>query len=628
MKNIKKYFGLTLIALLFSVVLSACEDKDEIGSDNLGMAIKVFSPTKVVPGQPVTINGSGFGEVTEVVFPGGIAVSNFELVSNEMIRVVTPAGINISDEGEKLLVRSASDQAESPRVMTQGHTQVRAYSAEPGEDVKTKSILKIFGQDMEFVSKATFVGSDDNEIVLEAKDFYRIATGSVAIKVPADVKEGVNPASIETLDGLKFDLPDFNYVAAAAGGHWETVKKYLWKNETGDPIPGWGSTFRFSNVETATGEEIYAFPMEDWAVIKDGTFRVALDVNDASNIRITTGWWTGAYGGNEHNSIDFVQEDEDGTKFIELNFKEEGSLYDNLDQQHMLFTGSDYTLLAIYTQEDVWVEEAEGHWERKSLWKNDAGEAVPAWGGKFRFSNVETSSGEEIYAFPMEDWAIIKDGVVKVAVDVNDASNIRITTGWWTGAYGGDEHNCIDFVQEGADGTKFIELNIKEEGTLYDNLDAQHLLFTGSDYTVLEIYLDVWVEEAGGAKPVVLWENVEGEAVPSWGGKFRFSNVETSSGEEIYAFPMEDWAIIKDGKFRVALDVNESSNIRITTGWWTGAYGGDEHNCIDMVEEDADGTKFIEVNIKEEGSLYDNLDVQHLLFTGSDYTVLKLYYIK
>lgn len=629
MKSIK-YFGMALIALLCTVGFSACTD--DSGYGDLGLAIKVFSPTKVVTGQPVTINGSGFSDVTEVVFPGGIAVSDFERVSDEMIRVVTPAGINIAEGGEKLAVRTASEMAESPRLMTQGNTEVKSFSAEAGEDVKAKSILKVFGKDMEFVNKVTFIDKDDNTVELEQKDLFRIATNSVAIRIPDNIKEGKQVGTFETFDGKHFELPEYNYVAASSG-HWETKKVMIWENPdpAGNGAVNWNGTYRFSNVETSTGEEIYAIPMDQWDVIKDGEFCFAFDGGADANVRITTGWWTGAYGGNEHNCIDFAEVDETtGLSVIKLNIKEEGSLYDNLDAQHLLFTGSGYTPMALYIEEQVWVEDEEGHWERKSLWKNDGTGGDINWNGTYRFANENTKTGEEIYAFSMDDWALIKDGKVRVAVETTEASNIRITTGWWTGAYGGTEHNCIDYVIEEADGTKYIELNIKEEGSLYDNLDAQHLLFTGSDYKLLEIYINEWVVD-GAAKPVVIWENPDpdGYGAVNWNGVYRFSNEETVSGEQIYAIPMDQWDIVKNGTFYFVYDGGDDANVRITTGWWTGAYGGADHNCIDMAETDAaTGLKVIKINIKEDGNLYDNLDAQHLLFTGSGYTPMKLYYVK
>ena len=87
MKKIFKYFGLILSVVLVGA-LASCNKEGGSESADLGLHIKVFFPTKVVAGQPMTINGSGFSDVTEVVFPGGVTVakSGFELVSDEASR--------------------------------------------------------------------------------------------------------------------------------------------------------------------------------------------------------------------------------------------------------------------------------------------------------------------------------------------------------------------------------------------------------------------------------------------------------------------------------------------------------------------------------------------------------------
>ena len=491
MKKIFTYFGIFLSVVLMGS-LSSCQTKELEQTADLGLGIKVFSPTKVVKGQPMTINGSGFGDVKEIIFPNDVSVTDFEIVSNEMIRVVAPSGI--SAEGGKLIVRTDEEQVESPLPLTLGNTSVSGYSKLDGEEVEGGEQITIFGKDLEFINAVELLDADSVANVISHSDFYRKGTSSVIFYVPRkNIFEGTFKGKVYTYDGKTFEMPELSYKPKQDAGHWEIQKTILWEND-GTPIPSWGGTFRFSSAERSTGEEIYAFPMEDWAAIKEGVVRVAVDVNESSNIRITTGWWGDAYGGFEHNCIDFVQEDEDGTKYIELNIKEEGTLYDQIDEKHLLFTGDQYTILYIYTQEEVWVEGEAGHWERKSFWKNEDGTPIPSWGGTFRFSSAERSTGEEIYAFPMEDWAVIKEGAVRVAVDVNESSNIRITTGWWGDAYGGFEHNCIDMVQEDENGTKYIELNIKGEGTLYDQIDEKHLLFTGDAYTLLEIYVETWVE--------------------------------------------------------------------------------------------------------------------------------------
>lgn len=608
--------------------VTSCNPQEIDVNDEVELGIKVFFPTKVVTNQPMTISGTGFKEVSEIVFPDGVAVKNFEIVNDGMIRVNAPAGIKA--EGGKIIVRSSTDEAESKEELTVGKTAISGYSSQAGETLTGRDNLTIYGTDLEFICAVEFMDGEGNIIRVEEGKFYRKGTSNVIVTIPDNVLDGAYVAHVYTYDGKSFEMPEFIYAHYEGGGHWETIKTILWENEALTPCPSWGGKFRFGLEGTDGNNEcIHTFPADQWAIIKDGVVRVAVEVSDASNIRVTTGWWSAAYGGGEHNCIDMVQEDEDGTKFIELNIKEDGNIYDMIDQQHLLFTGDAYTVLYIYTQEEVWVEGDTGHWERKSLWKNETGEAIPSWGGKFRFGlDGRDGNGECIATFPQDVWDIIKDGTVRAAVAVSDASNIRITTGWWSAAYGGTDHNCLDMVQEEEDGTKFIELNIKEDGNIYSMIDEQHLLFTGDAYTLLELYVNEWVEgSSAGPEQVVMWEN-DGTPVPSWGGTFRFCNEEKVSGEQIHAFTMEEWSIIKEGTIYFSYIDNGNANVRITTGWWTGAYGGTDYNCAALAEDGEDGTKVIKLNIKEDGNLYDNIDEQHLLFTGDAYTPVRIFYIK
>ena len=529
MKKTIKYLGILLSVVLMGA-LSSCTIKDINEDDDLGLNIKVFAPTKVVAGQPMTINGTGLLTASEIVFPGGIPVTNFEIVSNEMIRVTAPSGI--AAEGGKLIVRSYDEEVESRLPLTLGRTNISGYDKQEGEEVEGGQTITIYGEDLEFINSVELLNAEGVPQLLKSEDFYRKGTSTVMFYVPTkNIYEGSFVGKIFTYDGREFAMPELAYKPKQESGHWETKKTIYWENTDGTPIPTWGGKFRFTfDGNDANNECIATFPADVWALIKDGTIRAAVEVNDASNIRITTGWWTGAYGGTDHNCTDMLQEEEDGTKYIELNIKEDGNLYDNIDQQHLLFTGDAYTLLYLYTVEEIWVPGEEGHWERNSYWKNTDGTAIPAWGGKFRFTfDGNDANNECIATFPADVWALIKDGKVRAAVAVNDASNIRITTGWWTGAYGGTDHNCIDMIQEEEDGTKYIELDIKGDGNLYDNIDQQHLLFTGDAYTLLEIYTMVWVEGGGGGNSEVeLWT---GEAIADdWGNQ---PNLLSDAGVEL-----------------------------------------------------------------------------------------------
>ena len=269
MKKIFKYFGVFLSVALLGA--AACTPSEIEESADLGLGIKTFFPTKVVAGQPMTINGSGFSDVREIVFPDGVTVTNFELVGGEMIRVTAPSGISAA--GGKLIVRSADDEAESLQELSLGKTVISGYSKQDGESITGGEQLTIYGQDLEFISSVELLDPDGNPLILQDEDFYRKGTSSVIITLPRKVFEGTFIGKVYTFDGREFPLPELAYEPASdGGGHWETIKTSIWKNDGSHGKVSWSSDYRFASETNKTGEEIYAIPDDIWAKMKSGTF--------------------------------------------------------------------------------------------------------------------------------------------------------------------------------------------------------------------------------------------------------------------------------------------------------------------------------------------------------------------
>ena len=61
------------------------------------LAIKSFSPTKVVPGQEMTIYGSCFDQISEIIFPENVTVSTSKLITNEVIKVVCKSHLGVGN---------------------------------------------------------------------------------------------------------------------------------------------------------------------------------------------------------------------------------------------------------------------------------------------------------------------------------------------------------------------------------------------------------------------------------------------------------------------------------------------------------------------------------------------------
>ena len=628
MKKLFAYFGILLAFALMGTV-SACIENPDL-PDDLGLDIKVFFPTKVVPGVQMTINGSGFSDVKEIVFPNNVTVTDFKLVSNDMIRVTAPAGF--SADGGKLILRTADEQVESRLPLTLGRTEISGYSKQEGEKIQGGEQLTIYGKDLEFISSVELLDADGNPCLIKDASFYRTGTSSVIIYIPKTVFDGSFVGKVYTFDGRMFEMPELVYEPAAEGGHWEIVRTSIWKNDGSHGAANWDGTYRFAPESNPTGEEIYTIPQDVWDKMKSGTFYMLAQGSDWVQMRITTGWWSTTWTGEDiMTGNERIIDNGDGTYYIAINF-EGDPILDVIDAQHLLLTGSGFTPLEIYFEDEIWVDGG-GHWEtvRTPIWKTDGSTGAAAWDGTYRFSNVTNKTGEEIYAIPDDVWELMKSGTFYLLAQGSDWVQMRITTGWWTTTWTGEDiMTGNERIIDNGDGTYYIAINFEGDPIL-DVIDAQHLLLTGSGFTPLELYFEeeVWIGGGGETKEeVVIWENDGSTGAAAWDGTYRFSSVTNKTGEEIYAIPDDVWELMKSGTFYMLAQGSDWVQMRITTGWWTTTWTGEDiMTGNERIVDNGDGTYYIAINF-EGDPILDVIDAQHLLLTGSGFTPLKLYYIK
>ena len=297
MKKIFKYLSILLsVALLGSI--SACnllmDPLEETAEAGLG--IKVFFPTKVVAGQPMTINGNGFATARSIEFPNGVSVTDFEIVSNQMIRVVAPAGI--AADGGVIKVVTEEGEAVSRLPLTLGSTSVSGFSLQAGETLKGGESIEVYGTDLQFVCEAELPDAEGNPMTLPDECFYRKGENKLVITIPRKVFDGTYVGKLRTFDGKEFLLPELKYEPGAEGGHWESKEVMIWENDGSHGAVSWSSDYRFAAEANKTGEEIYAIPDDVWAKMKEGTFYVKVTAENPQ-IRITTGWWSTTWTGND-----------------------------------------------------------------------------------------------------------------------------------------------------------------------------------------------------------------------------------------------------------------------------------------------------------------------------------------
>ena len=598
MKNIFKFFRAFLTVVL-AVVMTGCVE-ETLETADVGLHIKVFFPTKVVAGQPMTINGCGFSDATEIVFPGDVKVTDFQIVSNDMIRVNAPSGI--SAEGGNIVVVTPDGTAESPLPLTIGETVISGYSAAEGEVIQGGSQMTIYGTDLEFINRIEMLDEDGNVVYVEDMSFNRKGTSTLIFTVPRKVFEGEFEGKVYTIDGKVFTMPKFTYEPASDGGHWETIEHVIWENPdpAGIGSVSWSGQYRFGLDGTDGNNECVAtFPAETWDIIKNGTFILKFEpAADAYQIRATTGWWSfDGDGVNDiHGGDERIVDNGDGTYSLTYTLSEEplkSGIYDLIDQQHLLFTGSGYTPLKLVYTEEVWVG---GTIEivRTSIWKNDGSVGAASWSGSpYRFAPEFNSTGEEVYAVPADTWEKMKTTAFHVDIQPGgDWFQIRILDAWWT--VGNNDANDITPNYEGlvdnGDGTYTFTVDLASKPDLVAVLDAQHLLFAGDGFTILDMY---WEEEVivNGDTPteVVLWE---GEAIAEdWGNQ---PNILSDAGVELQEAGAQPGQTIYF--YMEPIDPAQHWYLELVEGHWSGV----TYLCLCAPGADTQG-KFVEYDLDANG---------------------------
>ena len=654
MKNIFKFFG-TILTIVLTAALTGCTLEEQFESADAGLHIKVFFPTKVVAGQPMTINGSGFADATKVVFPGDVEVTDFEIVSNDMIRVTAPAGIDA--EGGKIRVCTEAEEVESPLPLTLGKTVISGYSANEGDQIDGGAQITIYGTDLEFVTGVELLDTDGNPDLIEDNLFNRKSTSNIIFTVPKKVYEGTFVGKVYTIDGKTFEMPELTYKPASDGGYFETVEHIIWENPdpAGIGSVSWSGQYRFYGEGNAdsNNECIAMISADHWNIIKTGTFYLKFaPAADAYQIRANTGWWSfdgdGAY--DIHGGDERIIDNGDGTFSLAYTLSEEplaSGILGLIDEQHLLFTGSGYTPLALYYTEEVWVPGG-GTVEivRTSIWKNDGSVGAASWSAHiYRFGMEGADANNECIAtIAPELWEKMKTTPFNVQIQpAADWWQIRMLDGWWS--IGNDEANDIspntpDKYVDNGDGTYTFVVDLQSypnpDTPLVSVVDAQHLLFAGADFIILEMY---WEEEifvpGGGDTPAetVIWENDGSFGEGTWGNTYRFALEGTNGGDASVDVPADLWQYFKTGPFHVVvLPVADWWQIRVLTGWWSAQWPADDNsgegdvnvNWTDVVADNGDGTFTVTLDFAGHAIL-DAMDEQNLLFAGAGFQIQKIY---
>lgn len=179
--------------------LVSCSD-DTASEEARGVSLTTFFPTAVMQGQEMTVTGTRLGEAKTFTFPGGVEVSQFELVSENMIRMTVPTGIS-SEDGE--LVMNLTDGSSLISRQTMHRAQPAISGMEPGDAVSIMQTLTVNGKDMQSIRRVYMpYGKDTTQtIAVEAMEFMRKSDDNIQFTVPDSVAGGDVSFTLEAYDG-------------------------------------------------------------------------------------------------------------------------------------------------------------------------------------------------------------------------------------------------------------------------------------------------------------------------------------------------------------------------------------------------------------------------------------------
>ena len=509
MKHIINYLGSLLAVVLIGAAFTACSSNDDKGSANVGLGIKTFFPAKVVANQPMTINGSGFDAATEVVFPGGVKVTDFEIVSDDMIRVNAPSGI--AAEGGKLIVRTAADEAESKMLLTVGKTKVTGFNKQPGETATGGDLIEIYGADLEFINSIELLDADGNPQLIDQKDFYRKGTNNLVFQVPLkNIFKGNFVGHIFTYDGQEFDLPDLAYEPNAGGGHWEIQEKTIWDTET--VFADWSATIEI--------------PAAEFADVKEGDIiRVYIkdkggDYNPIFKHLDTWGDWDELQG---------AKVDEDG--YFETTVP--AGAVDELKEKGLRFQGVGFTLTKVTLIQEIWVD-------------GDVADIVATiWDTETVFADWSAT----ILIGP-DQFADLKEGDL-IRVYIKDK---------------GDDYNPIFKHENWSDWNELQSIKVDGDGYfestvsagIIEELQTTGLRFQGVGFTITKVELTMYARPSGGGESrtiTTIWDTetvFDGWSATILIGADQFASVEEGDIVRVYIkdkgddynpiYKHEDWS--------------------------------------------------------------------------------------
>lgn len=185
-----KIIQLISIFLILLVSFPACDTTSDQAADVSETYIKMVYPEKVVVGQTIYIIGNNFSEVTEIVLPDNIVVTNFERIGFNQLSIIAPAGL----KDGFVTLKAGEKEYKSPNEIK---VVAPSLSVIFPSEVKTGEEVTIKGENLLEIQQVIF---PDN-VVVDALHFKRKSDTEIIVVVPPGTINGLGALQLVTIDG-------------------------------------------------------------------------------------------------------------------------------------------------------------------------------------------------------------------------------------------------------------------------------------------------------------------------------------------------------------------------------------------------------------------------------------------
>ena len=615
-----------MAALVTMTGVTSCSE-DDLSTNQYGkngVNILGFGPMPITRGATMRVTGTELNRVKEVLFPEGnqkVTPATTYINAEFSVQNTQEMTVTIPDQCVPGLLRFVTNG---------GDTIVSASSITFAEEIKVSSyspspihpgdIITIKGEYVWNIGQVVFF----DHVAVDAADFVKNTRNEIQVRVPMEAKAG-ELAYNDGSDGAENTvLGNLAVDAAKATGISN-------------------ATPEFNERITITGENLDLVTSIDFPAVSDVAFSVANDGKSiAVNVPATTvsGTVTMNTASGLTTSVDItvpLATVANAETFKDVKVGQTIAIKgDKLDRITQIilpaidtplkkgeFTQSASEIRFVVPEgmgdgKVVFVQHENYSFDAaKIMMYSEAPETV-IWAGNFYIG--EWNIGMQELAWGGYDWSTAKAGQVLTVYLTPDMSagwsQIRVGNGSWAALPGTADVNPLS-----AEDTKF---SVTLTQAMIDEMVANSgLVICGAYFTVTKITLSIMEE--------VFWKS-GGEGSISWNSTYRFALQGHDGANECLAeFPQDVWDRIKTGTFYLQFKTDEDwYQIRITNGWWDTQWQGADNdfspnNMTEQIIANGDGTFYIKITFGND-PIVGTLDEKHLLFTGSGYTPLKLYF--